>query len=186
MLDGILVAVGVLFLVALGYFLGRYLRAYFRLKGKMLVTCPETNEPVAVEPDTGYAALTEVLGERNLRLRDCTRWPEHADCGQACLTQIEHAPEHCLVRNLLADWYRGKPCVYCGKPFGEIRWHDHKPALRRPDGVTVEWHEIAVEALPEVLNTHQPVCWNCHIAETFRRTHPELVTDRPARPRHLV
>jgi hypothetical protein len=24
-----------------------------------------------------------------------------------------------------------------------------------------------------------PVCWNCHIAQTFRRVHPELVVVRP-------
>jgi hypothetical protein len=24
-----------------------------------------------------------------------------------------------------------------------------------------------------------PVCWSCHIAESFRRTHPELIVDRP-------
>ena len=30
------------------------------------------------------------------------------------------------------------------------------------------------------MGTHLPVCWNCHIAESFRREHPELVVDRPA------
>ena len=27
----------------------------------------------------------------------------------------------------------------------------------------------------------EPVCWNCHIAESFRREHPDLVTDRDNR-----
>jgi hypothetical protein len=42
----------------------------------------------------------------------------------------------------------------------------------------VQWSEIPAEKLQEVMRTHQPVCWNCHIAETFRREHPELVVDR--------
>src|SRR6266576_3849706 len=44
----------------------------------------------------------------------------------------------------------------------------------------LEWNEIPLEHLQQTLSTHWPVCWNCHIAETFRRRHPELVTDRPA------
>jgi hypothetical protein len=33
--------------------------------------------------------------------------------------------------------------------------------------------------LPEVFLTYAPVCWDCHIAETLRREHPELIVDRP-------
>jgi hypothetical protein len=32
-----------------------------------------------------------------------------------------------------------------------------------------------------VLATHVPVCWDCRVAKTFRREHPELLTDRPPR-----
>ena len=56
---------------------------------------------------------------------------------------------------------------------------DHAPALLGPDFRTTEWKGIRPEQLPEIFSTRQPVCWNCHIAETFRRLHPELVTDRP-------
>jgi hypothetical protein len=30
----------------------------------------------------------------------------------------------------------------------------------------------------ETMQTHLPVCWNCHIAQEFRREHSELVVDR--------
>ena len=33
------------------------------------------------------------------------------------------------------------------------------------------------------LATSLPMCWNCHVAESFRRLHPELVTDRDDRIR---
>jgi hypothetical protein len=47
--------------------------------------------------------------------------------------------------------------------------------------MTVSWDDVPPEKLADVFQTYQPVCWSCHIAETFRRDHPELVTDRPAR-----
>jgi hypothetical protein len=57
--------------------------------------------------------------------------------------------------------------------------YDQKPAFISPEGRIIEWHEVPVETLPQVLATHKPVCWNCLIVETFRRTHPELVVYRP-------
>jgi hypothetical protein len=30
-----------------------------------------------------------------------------------------------------------------------------------------------------VLETHSPVCWDCYIAQEFRRDHPDLVVLRP-------
>ena len=54
----------------------------------------------------------------------------------------------------------------------------HRPGLLGPDQKTVEWRDVAPEVVPGALETHKPVCWDCHIAETFRREHPGLVTDR--------
>lgn len=154
-------------------------RVYLKYRGQGVVYCPETGQPVAVEVDAAHAALTFAHGVPELRLTNCTRWPERAGCGQECVAQIELAPEECMVRELMANWFAGKSCVYCRKPFGVINWMEHKPALydvkaRR----TVEWNEIPPERLPVVLETYLPVCWNCHIAESFRREHPELVVER--------
>jgi hypothetical protein len=82
----------------------------------------------------------------------------------------------------LTHWYQGKKCVYCGKAFGEINWFDHKPALVSPERLTVEWTEVPPEQIPKVLTNHKPVCWNCHIIESFRHDYPELVVDRPPSP----
>ncbi len=153
-------------------------RPYLRFRSTRLVTCPETKEPAGVRLDARHAAVTAALGDPDLRLKECTRWPERRNCGQECLKQIEAAPEDCLVRNILTKWYQGKPCVYCGKPLGEINWLEHRPALMSPERNTVEWRQLRPETIPRVLATHLPVCWNCHIAETFRRQHPELVVDR--------
>jgi hypothetical protein len=54
-----------------------------------------------------------------------------------------------------------------------------------------------MDQLRNVLETHSPVCWDCHIAQEFRQDHPDLVVFRPWRngisggadgssaPRHL-
>lgn len=154
--------------------------AYLRYRGgKRVVVCPETRKYVAVEVDARHAAATAAAGDRpELVLRSCTRWPERADCDQACVHQIECAPADCLVRTMLEDWYAGKSCSFCGSVFGKIGWADHKPALLSPDHLIVEWKEIPPERVPVVLQTHRPVCWDCAIVETFRTEHPELVTDR--------
>jgi len=48
-----------------------------------------------------------------------------------------------------------------------------------PDRETVQWHEVPAEKLMTMLSTHPPVCWNCHIAESFVRKHPDLVVESP-------
>ena len=34
------------------------------------------------------------------------------------------------------------------------------------------------ENLPQIFQNYLPVCWNCYIAEAFRRKNPERVIDR--------
>lgn len=155
------------------------LRAYFRFRGKRLVTCPETHRTAAVDLDARQAARESLFGSPHFRLQECSRWPERQGCGQECLSQIEQAPEGCLVRNIVTHWYEGKKCAVCGRLIQEVEWLGHKPALLDPQKKTVYWDSIAPEKLPEVFETYGPVCWDCHIAETFRRQHPDLVVDRP-------
>ncbi len=168
-----------LVLVAVAYFaLRNVVKAWLNFRGERVITCPENSQPAAVTVDAFYAGLTAGVDAVALRLSTCSRWPERADCGRECLKEIEAAPEDCLVRNILTRWYAGKTCVYCDKPLGAIRWAEHKPALLGPEGKSVEWFEVKPEDVPATLETHRPVCWRCHIAETFRQAHPELVVDR--------
>jgi hypothetical protein len=157
----------------------KYFKTRSRFGGAMLVSCPENQEAVSVKVDSHHAGVKSLAGKQELRLTDCTRWPERQNCGQACLAQIEAQPANCQVQCILTNWYLGKFCVYCRKPFAEIHWHDHKPALLSPDRNLREWQDIQVETLPEVLESHYPVCWNCLVAESFRRDFPDLVIERP-------
>jgi hypothetical protein len=45
---------------------------------------------------------------------------------------------------------------------------------------------MAPQDLPKAFSTHQPVCWNCHVTENFRRLHPRLVTDRSFQPKRMM
>jgi len=167
----VLLAMVVLLALVLG-------RALLKYRGDRVVTCPENRRPAGVAVDTGHVLLATLGGKTDLRLKSCSRWPERRDCGQECLRQIEAAPEGCLVRHILTEWYRGKQCVVCGKPIGEIHWADNEPALLNAAGRTVEWHEIAPEDVPDALAADKPVCWNCHIVNRMMGEHPELVLDR--------
>ncbi len=169
------------FLFTLVQVLRKLIPAYSKWSGIMMVTCPESMSAAGVEVDAKYAALTSLGVKQNLTLKSCTRWPERQNCGQDCLTQVESSPEDCLVKNILQNWFEGQSCSYCQGSFGKIHWHDHKPAFVGPGGDFVEWSTLPVEKLPEILESHKPVCWNCLIAENFRRQYPDLVTDRPSK-----
>lgn len=166
---------------ALYFVIRRIVPAFFKVRGAKTVTCPETGRPVIVAVDAIHATLTSTLGRPDIRLQDCTRWPLKRECGQECLVNLDVAPEDCLVSGVLMRWYTGKNCVYCHKTFEEVQWVDHRPALKTPGGQLIEWGEVTTEDMSEVLQTHYPVCWDCYIAQSFRRDHPDLVVYRPWR-----
>ena len=164
------------------YFGIRWLvRVCSRYRGSKLVTCPETGRPAIVEVDALRASLTSTVGLPEIRLQNCSRWPLKEQCGQECLTELDLEPGQCLVSGVLMRWYAGKKCCYCKKPFEELYWTDHRPALRSAKGSLISWNEVPVDNLSMVLETHLPVCWDCYIAQTFRRDHPDLVVYRPWR-----
>jgi hypothetical protein len=113
-----------------------------------------------------------------LRLSACSRWPEKAGCGQECLAEIAAAPEGCLVRNIAAKWYAGKPCAVCGIEIGAVEWGPSQPALILSDKSSVQWKEVSAAVIRETLETALPVCFACHMANKLVREHPELVTVR--------
>jgi hypothetical protein len=178
-ITGYLLVVAIVLSAAVAAALGYGTRVFLRYRGKMLFTCSETGKPVAVKVAASKVARSALTGRPDIRLSECSRWPERQDCGQECLSQIGPDPQNCLVWTKVADWYRRRTCVYCHKPFGEIHWHDHRPAVVGRDRKTRQWSDIPADQLPQVFATSWPVCWSCHIVETFRREHPEMVVDRP-------
>lgn len=70
---------------------------YQRFSGWRLVTCPENQQSAAVSMDARHAAATGVHGHPDVRLCDCTRWPERAQCGQPCVSQAVRAQPYPAV-----------------------------------------------------------------------------------------
>ena len=168
--------------VAAIYFGIRYfVRTSERFGGERVIICPETGKAAMVEVDARHAALTSLFGQTDLRLENCWRWPMRQDCGQECLLQLDVAPPDCLVSSVLEKWYRGKKCAFCKQRFQDISLLDHKPALLNPEGVTVEWRRVPISVVNEAMANYLPVCWNCHIAQTFYREHRDLVVERSVR-----
>ena len=151
--------------------------AWIKYRGNRVIQCPENLRPAGVRVDAAHAAVT-ALGKKELRLRECSRWPERAGCGQECLAQIEASPEDCLVRNIIATWYRGKVCVSCHRAIGEIDWAGSQPGLLTASGKTVAWQDIPAAEIPGTLDSAQAICFTCHTAATLVREYPELATDR--------
>jgi hypothetical protein len=171
---------GVLVVGAIYFGIRYFVTTTRKFGGGRVVICPETQKQAMVEIDARRAALTSLLGQTEIRLESCWRWPLNEDCGQECLLQLGVLDDECLVRSVLMKWYRGKKCAFCKRPFSEVELIDHKPVLFNPQGYTVEWAAIPISAVNEAMATYLPVCWNCHVAQTFRRDHPDLVVDRSA------
>ena len=53
-----------------------------------IVKCPEASKSVTVRLDPWYAVTMHARGNPELRLQDCTEWPQRAGCDQGCLRQI--------------------------------------------------------------------------------------------------
>ena len=116
----VLVGLGVLFVYG-----RRLIGTWLRYRETRVVVCPDNRKVVAVQVDAAHAALSAPQGRPELRLEECTRWPEKAGCGQECLSQIESSPDGCRVRTILADWYRDRECALC-------RPHVRRDPLARP------------------------------------------------------
>jgi hypothetical protein len=177
-------AVGIAIVVVFAaILLGRQVRAWWEYRGQRVIVCPDSRAPAGVVVDARHAAVTSLLGTPELRLTACSRWPERGGCGQPCLSQIAAAPEDCLVRSIVARWYEGKTCAFCGQSFGRIEWTAARPALLEANGVSIEWSRVPADRLQEVLAVGRPVCFACHMAGKMVRERPDLVTDRSSNVR---
>jgi hypothetical protein len=175
-LTAITILVGTAVCALTVWYVVRILRVWQQYRGDRVVTCPETGHPAAVRIDAAHAALTGAKGAANVRLAACSRWATRGRCDEPCL--FEAADSCSTVATIASGWYDGKRCVYCRKPIIDEPFVAHHPALLGSDGTTREWVDVKPDRLPDALRTGRPVCWDCHVAETFRRQYPSLVTDR--------
>jgi hypothetical protein len=170
-------------------FLSGFLKTWRRYHGVHVITCPENLQSAAVNVAAFDAAKwAAISGETDVHLKTCSRWPEKAGCDQACLSQITASPHACALQTIVSQWYENRACHFCGRAIENIVWHERPPALRMRDGRTREWKDIAPEELQGVFANADAACWACHIVETFRKEHPELVVERVREsvPHHAI
>lgn len=79
----------------LGWRLAREFRVYH---GTRVCECPADHTPAAVRVRAWHAAFTAVRGRPDLHVIACSRWPERENCNQACVAEIEHAPDQGRAR----------------------------------------------------------------------------------------
>jgi hypothetical protein len=95
LLFGLLLYVfGIAFILLMPALWGREIHHLYA--GPRAVTCPETHQQVGVSIDARHAAATGLCGVTDLRLSDCTRWPERAECGQECLPEAQRNEPYSL------------------------------------------------------------------------------------------
>jgi hypothetical protein len=143
------------------------------------VVYPETGRSTVIELDAVDASLTSTVDLPDVPLKHYWHWPIKEQRGHEGLVDLDVRTGQCLISGVLMRWYRGKHCVYCCKPFPELHWIDHHPALLSPGRKLRSWFEVNQDNLWDVLETHMPVCWNCYIAQKFRLDHPDLAAYRP-------
>jgi hypothetical protein len=172
----ITIAASVTVAVLTMWYVVRIVRAWHDYGGVRIVTCPETGRPAAVRIDAAHAAMTTAAEAGHLRLASCSRWGTRGQCDEPC--RFEAADPGCTAAAIASRWFAGKRCAYCGKQVVDEPFAARFPAILGPEGDTREWVDVNADQLPDALQAGAPVCWDCHIAETFRRKYPSLVTDR--------
>ena len=156
-------------------------RNALRERGPRVITCPENGCRAEVKVAAWNAGLTSAMGESRHRLSACSRWPEKEGCDQACVAEIEETPGGCLVREIVADWFLGRRCAYCGQDIPEVHTGDRQPGIRLAEGRTLAISDIEPVRLDDVLPTAQAACANCLDAMSFREQFPGLPVDRVRR-----
>ncbi len=64
------------------------LDAFMRYRKIRRVTCPEEKKTALMNVNAKAAALAAAQGKAQLRVSNCSLWPEKRGCAQRCLAQI--------------------------------------------------------------------------------------------------
>jgi len=157
------------------WYAARALRGWRRYRSESLLTQTQAKPPATARID---AALTLGCGSSSApkpRQSSSPRSEERA--AYETILESAHMPEE-PASAVVKEWARGRGCAMCRGAVTESWFAGHHIALLEPTGMTREWVDVGADRLALALATSLPLCWNCHVAATFRRTHPELVTDR--------
>jgi hypothetical protein len=86
------VFIPMLFGFVLAVYAGIVVVTWRRTRGRRIVECPATGTLAAVELDTRHAITSALFDAAELRVKNCSWWPEHQNCSQACAAATAAAP----------------------------------------------------------------------------------------------
>ena len=67
--------VAALIVAAIIFGIRYFVRASQKFGGERVIICPETGKQAMVEVDVRRAAISTLVGQTDLRLENCWRWP---------------------------------------------------------------------------------------------------------------
>ena len=152
---------------------------YVSVRGRRVVRCPSAGGIAVLRLDAAHASISNLVAVPELRVKECSLWPKRKGCGQGCLRQVELAPRESLLRTIRRKWFAGQSCGICREPIRRVEVATLNCAVRNSDGITKAWSELDDGDFSRVLWSSEPVCWNCHIAETFRRCSGRCTNSTP-------
>jgi hypothetical protein len=172
--------VTLLLAMVLVVYLGIAVRAWARFRGTRVVTCPETRRPAKVSVDVGHAMVSAAWERADVRIAQCSCWPERQGCDEACVPQIEESPDGTRVRTIAERFFKGQRCVICLRRLEPLKRTGPQPGFMDP--VTrdvVSWIHVPAQELPDAVAVRRPLCPDCTLAESSHS--PYSVTYRQAR-----
>jgi hypothetical protein len=141
-------------LVVIGVSAGAMAAYVFRMRRTRIVTSPAASPPATADAD--------VAADRSGARR------------------IAGGPNRKAAFRMMAQWYAGKRCAICEREIAPLSHFGPEPGLMSATSppATVAWTDVIPEQLPNMLDTHLPVCSSCHLVNWFQHEHPDLVIDR--------
>jgi len=165
--------------LVLATYLGIALTTWRRLRGRRVVTCPETGRPAGVSVDLGHAVASAVRERTDIRIAACTCWPEREGCDQVCAPQIEMAGNTTRARAIAARFFEDRFCVMCLRRIEPLAHGPHQPGFMNPvTRETVPWDEVPAEELPDAIAHRRALCRDCTFAESSHLRQP-VVAGKP-------
>ena len=165
------VFVSLLFTGVLAVYVGIAVRTWLRLRGQLIVICPEANRSAAVTVDLGHAAATAVWEKADVLFATCSHWPERRGCDQACVAPIEASLDGTRARTIAARYFEGRRCVICQRRIAPANATRRQPGFMNPvSREVVAWDAVPAPTLPEAIESRRPLCADCTLAESSRHT----------------
>ena len=152
---------------------GIAIRTWVRLRGRHIVTCPETKRPAGVAVDVGHAMVSAMRERTDVRIATCSRWPERQGCEETCVPQIEASAEGTRVDRIAERYFEGRRCAICGHRIGPLHTGKVPPGFMDPvTREAVPWDCVAAEDLSDAIASRRPLCPDCTLAESSHGPYP--------------